>query len=760
MARTTLIVLALTKSDSHEGAGLEFEKWDDASLIGSSIYSFAGGLEASSRSIFVNGLNSFQTSAQYYVPQRGAQHVTQNGVQIGTRNVVPNDVPRGASNVPPAPSAPPEQRAGLSSHVARERQYGNMIANRAINGKRGPGRQPSPPPAHSAAHASRLRDEPATGDYDLSVAWRTLRMRCLRVERGSRNTHPLQKLQEIGVLTKTYLLQPSDDESKILIWGTPDQVAEAKKALARFENELEAAPKGPHAQWFKAGALDGRAEHRQEIQATKKLVEEALKKANMKYPIEAALLWPKELDITEFSNDNAEAFDDMRRQYYCKIDFRQDEKGPPWMKVSVEQRNHLAKIISRTTNIVKEHVAKRDKVVKVSLIHYPDFSIYRQEVGLLDQDPNTRSHLPTMHGEPGSDEEEWLQMRKTKHLANRRRIKTIINQALKSLAISQRHVRMRVAFGELGFVQFQKPSEGRQSYRFEEFYNMVTEGRTKFSLNSLPVRQGEIKDLADVLSSMDAFKNPSVSYGAFFDFAGSSSQSIVRLECVFGTYGGEEEQFDIREQRWIEVNEMVGKLQLSLFNFERPDYQFTIDAFPLYENKRINKEQAIFQNNVSFKPPSDGIKSPPRLRVKFPPTSNNLRSISDLTTMKWRFKNTDAVFELRRKDIYTYTPGKQTSVLQESRWHAIYYYPEWDNLMGQFANVKPGENVRWVKTLATFFPEDEEDTGLALPKGFQNFITEVEEVQDRLAEAISLLAKGKNAVATKGATNEAANRTD
>lgn len=668
-------------------------------------------------------------------------------MQHGVRN--------GPPNATSAPSAPPLRHPGLLGLGARDSQYGNIVANRAINGKQGLRRQPSPPPAPSAALASRLRDEPATGDYDLSVAWRTLRTRCLRVERGSRNTHPLQKLQEIGVQTQAYLLPPSDSESKILIWGTPDQVAEAKKELSRFENELEAAPKGPHRDWFKAGAIDGRAEHRQEIQATKKLLEDALKKADMKYPIEAALLWPEELDIAEFSNDNAEAFDDMRRQYYCKIDFRQDEKRPPWMKVSVEQRSHLTNIISRTTNIVKEHVAKRDKVLKINLIHYPDFSIYRQEVGLLDQDPKTRSYLPTMHGEPGSDKEEWLQVRKSKHLANRRKVKTIIDQALKSLAISQRHVRMRVAFGELGFIQFQKPSDGRQSYRFEEFYNMVTEGRTKFSLNNLPVRQGEIKDLADVLSSMDAFKNPTVSYGAFFDFAGSSneSHSIVRLECVFGTYGGEDERFEIREQRWIEVNEMVGKLQLSLFNFERPDYQFTIDAFPLYENKRISKEQAIFQNNISFKPPPDGIKSSPRLRVRFPPTSNNLRSISDITTMKWRFKTTDAVFELRRKDVYAYTPGKQTNVLQESRWHAMYYYPEWDNLMGQFANVKPGESVRWVKAIATFFPEDGEDTGLALPQGFQNFITEVEEVQDLLAEAIGRLAKGKHAATTNGTAN-------
>lgn len=579
-------------------------------------------------------------------------------------------------------------------------------------------------------------------------------MRSLRVERGSAQTHPAQKLQEIMAQTGAYLQAPSEDEIKILIWGTPEQVAKARKELAQFENDIEDAPKGPHAQWFKASALDGRAEHRQEIQANKKLLEDALKKSDLKYPIEGGLLWSKELDIGEFSRDNAEALDDLRRQHYCKIEFRQDENGPPWMKISVEERKHLANIIARTTNIVKEHVARRDQLIKVNLIHYPDFSIYRQQVGLLDQDPQTKSYLPTMHGAPGMDEEEWNQLRSAKHAANRRRVKFTINRALKSLAISQRHVRMRVAFGELGFIQFQKPSNGAQSYQFEDFYNMVTQGRTKLSLNSLPVRQGEIGELSDVLASMDAFRDPSISYGAFFDFSGSSADtnSLVRLECVFGTFG-EEYDFEIREQRWIEINEMVGRLQIALFNFERPDYQFTIDAFPLYENKRISKEQAIFQNNVSFRPPPDGIKSSPRMRVKFPPTSKGLRAISDITVMKWRFKNTDGIFELRRKDTYAYAPGKQSGVLQESRWHAMYYYPEWDNLMGQFANVKPGENVKWVKTLATFFPDGEEDNGLALPQGFQNFIAEVEEIQDLLAEAIAQLAKGNHAANTNGTQN-------
>jgi len=78
----------------------------------------------------------------------------------------------------------------------------------------------------------------------------------------------------------------------------------------------------------------------------------------------------------------------------------------------------------------------------------------------------------------------------------------------------------------------------------------------------------------------------------------------------------------------------------------------------------------------------------------------------------------------------------------DTKWHAVYYYPEWDNLLGEFASIKAGEDVNWIKSVATFFPEGG-DQWTALPQGFKNFITEVEEIQDLLAEAISRVAKGK-----------------
>jgi len=165
-----------------------------------------------------------------------------------------------------------------------------------------------------------------------------------------------------------------------------------------------------------------------------------------------------------------------------------------------------------------------------------------------------------------------------------------------------------------------------------------------------------------------------------------------------------------------------------------------MDAFPLYSEKSIKSHMLAFQGKISFERPPDGIKAIPRRRVKYPYGAAGLRAVSELTVLRWRFKSTDGFFELRRKDVYDERAGTRSPGPAETRWHALYYYPEWDNLMGEFANIKPGEDISWAKSVATFFPESGDSDGRALPQGFKKFLAEVEEIQDLLAEAIGKLA--------------------
>ncbi len=538
--------------------------------------------------------------------------------------------------------------------------------------------------------------------------------------------------------TNAYVRYPEKEEQTLFIWGDEAAVAEAKVQIAQWQQDvIESWTTGKPISWFHGKALDGRAEYREDRQNQQKILKELIQDASIDYPVEAALLWPKELDIEDFESTNAGVLDQLRGSYNCQINF--PASNTQHILISAQSEPDAVSLMTRMTNLIKETISRRDQLVTVNMVDLPGYELFRARVGLLDLDPKTRSYMPTLHGEPMENEEHLNRDRHEIQIGNRKKVKKTIDSAIKKLRMSQQHCRLRFVFGELGFILFMRPPGGAQTYMFEEFYEMVTKGRTKMTLNGLPVRQGDITDLPDIIAEMDAFSDCTEYYAAFFDFPGTTQRSSLRLETVFTPMGTDETEN--REKRWVELNDTVSRLQVSHLNFDRPDYQITLDAFPLGTDKLPKAQMTAFQAHVTMDRPLNGIKSFPRRRVHHP-NERGLQSVSEVITLKYRFKDTDGIFELRRKDTYDLRPGRESASPMETRWHALYYYPEWDNLMGGFASVKPGEDVEWVKSVATFFPEGG-DQWSALPKGFKNFMNEVEEIQDLLAEAIGRVAKGK-----------------
>lgn len=560
----------------------------------------------------------------------------------------------------------------------------------------------------------------------------------LRADLGAAIVHPRAKLREIMISSSTYLKEPVSDSTEILIWGDLDQIAKAKRELQDFETHTQSAPKGKPDTWLKSSALDGRAEHRQARAEKQRELQEILYKENFDFPIEAYILWPESLDMEVFFAQHMATIEALEKQVFCRIAFTQSKKKR--IDIAALKGEHLDIIFRRLSNLVREMVAHGDHLVKINLVRHPSSNVYRDQVALGDRDDSTNSFLPTLFGNPAPSAGEWDSLQEEKHIRNRGRTRKALEQCIKSLQVSQRHVRMRVAFGELAFHRFHRPVDQSDAYTFDDFYRMVTESRTKLLLNSLPVRQGDPKLLADAISSLGAFKDPVMSYGAFFDFPPSKSAADrLRLECVFSEVRGDSAELGVQQRRWITSGEMVQRLEVSLLDFEAPDYQITLDAFPLHDDRRVSHDLRNFHNTVEFTPSQNGMKASPVRRVKFSPGRPAPESVSDITVMRWRFKDTDGIFELRRKDTFDTRGG--TLPREPSRFHAFYYYQEWDNLMSQLASVRPGEEVSWQKSVATFFPESGDDEGLALPKGFHSFMDEVEEIQGLLAEAIAKVAK-------------------
>ncbi|OAP57379.1 hypothetical protein AYL99_08117 [Fonsecaea erecta] len=687
----------------HEGEGLDLERWEEASLPGDSVFSYAQA-DVFDRGI-VTGSGDFHAApANCYNPGR-----TFTG---GPRNDSFADT-----------SYPPQQTASVGQntrHGIPPEQISKVLSPARIQFEGG---------------------QPPSGQYKLASNWRHHQAMALRTE-GPAQPSPLQRLREIMVRFGAFIRKPEDDDENLFVWGEPHQVAETKAALAQWERDIQEAPREARLPiWAKSTALDGRAENRAERQSRQNAFDQILREAQIDYPVEAALLWPKEPDLEEFESTNSDILDQLRSKFGCRITFSPSD--PQHILIGAQSKKDALSLMTRMTNLIKEAIASRDQLVAINLVHLPDHEIFRDRVGLRDIDPISGTYLPTLHGTPLADKDQWEHKRRQAHLDDRKAIKKAIDSSLKGLRISQQHVRMRVVFGELGFLRFLKPRDGAEHYQFDEFYDMATRGQARLLLNGLPVRQGRVTDLPDVLESTGLFSERTEYYSTLFDFQGTSPNTILRLETVF--YPSGRHDTESREKRWVELGDTVSRLQLSLINFERPDYQITLDAFPLRTDKSTKVHMSSFQANVTMDRPIDGIKSLPQRRAKYPHGQQRLQRVSELIMLRWRFKSTDGVFELRRKDIYDELPGREdrNPGPVETKWHGLYYYPHWDSLMGEFASVTPGEDIRWVKSVGTFIPEGEDQHGLALPRGFKNFISEVEEIQDVLAEAIARLEKGK-----------------
>ncbi|KIW11936.1 hypothetical protein PV08_09209 [Exophiala spinifera] len=667
----------------HEGDGLDLERWEATTLPSGSVYSYATS-EAGNQAL-VPGANSFYPPA-------------------GPRN--------GSRREPP-------------DRLSSPRVFGRHAGRHPIRSFKSP-----------AQLQCEAGNEP-NGIFNLDDPWGKIRSMALK---NAPVPHPQQRIMNIMNKHETYIREPTENDERLYIWGNTKQVDGTKAELSDWVQSVRLAfanSKPSSHSWTRMHALDGRTEHRLDRQNKQKALNRHLRDVSLPYPFQAALLWPKDMDIDEFQEVNEVALEELRDTYICHIAFQNTD--PQHVIIETYAEKEMLKLMSRILNLIKETVSKREQVSTVSMLHLPDFEIYRDRVGLQDKDPRSDTYLPTLHGNLAPSDADYNVQRLKSHSSNRLKIKTILDSSLKRLRMSQQHVRMRVVFGELGFTLFQKPEGGAETYSFEEFKKMVTRGRTKLSLNNLPVRQGDIKDLPDVLDSMDAFSDRTETYGAFFDFAGKG-YTTLRLDASFVPNAMGE--VDTLEQQWLEIGEKVSMLQVSVLCFDRPDLQITLDAFPLYSNAASKPEMEKFRLNLSYEPPANGIKDIPRRRVKYPQAFSQIRRVHELTMVRWRFRRTDGIFELRRKDIYDDSTRHPSPSPIETRWHALYYYPEWDNLMGHFSTIKPGEDITWSKSVATFFPESDR-SGSALPKGFKNFMTEVEEIQGLLGEAISKLAKGK-----------------
>ncbi|RMZ84761.1 hypothetical protein DV737_g1032, partial [Chaetothyriales sp. CBS 132003] len=610
-------------------------------------------------------------------------------------------------------------------------------------------------PITGAAYESFARHEDATADFVMSVTWKMLMSNIRFDDWATPEKAARSQLDDICRKTGAYISTPDFETTTILIWGQQDQAEAAKKELAAwFDHIRETGVRRSHPKWHKEKAFDGRTASRLDQKVRDREMASALRRIepDVDYDFELYHQWPEEPKIAEFvSKYDKTDLEDIRLQTLCKIEF--EESAPAHYKVSAQSEANVKAISLRINYLMMAMVKQKGEFIRCTRFRLPPASQYRNRIS-WETDPSTgRLFLPNLHGEPlPSDEtDNWAKLCASEEVKNRTVLRDAISKCLSSLYAPTKHVRMRVTFAELGFERYQRPPEDRDYHTVNEFCAMIPNQNVRLSPLGLRARRGDLADLADVLSSMPEFGPGKTYYALHFDF-NSRNDSTLRLEVEFeiGIMTGEPETI---ATRWLEFSSDANEyemLEANMFDLGhlRCNYQIHIGGTKLFEPENtkfgVGKQMYSFKDKVRFDPPAGGIKAPPKRRAVYPSGNRDLRRVEEITTVRYPFLATDGVFELQRKDIYD-EQGVTSSTPISSVWAGKYYYPEWDTLMDDFANLRPGEPVRWAMGLSGFFLDRKGAgtngvwTGGAnrrLPKGFRTWLKEIEKIQALLAEGI------------------------
>lgn len=178
-----------------------------------------------------------------------------------------------------------------------------------------------------------------------------------------------------------------------------------------------------------------------------------------------------------------------------------------------------------------------------------------------------------------------------------------------------------------------------------------------------------------------------------------------------------------------------------------------------HEPTNIGAALRAFSHAIGFESDAAtcGISAPPKRRVTFPPTAPVSRFV-EKTALRYRLKGTNYILEIARYDEYR-RAGSQFSQgqVQNSNlgpildvpfttWGASIFGLDWDNLLGEHANMEVGYSASWSPNLKTFFPPKAKTNPTDTSSGFWEFVNLVKDVAELLGprkpDALTKLERG------------------
>lgn len=594
----------------------------------------------------------------------------------------------------------------------------------------------------------RTRRDSPDGNHEMMHSWGDF-VRFYRDRHGvDVKDAAITRLAQICISSEAFIEVPrAQDTYSLLLWGTPEQVEKAKQELHAWEMHT----KGPGVRskdhpWIKTAALDGRSEYRQIQDQNRQSDFLALQESVLvtDLPHQAQLVWPDGYDLEGFITDyDIDVVPNLRYELNCHI---VHEKKARITLIGAYRKEDMYAAYNRLINLTKEMTIRKKKGVHLTMCYLPSTKLYKERVKLnAIAVIGDTVHLPQLTGAalPQQEAVHWPELRSQRSRDHCRVIRKHLESSIKSLQFAQKHVRMRITFGDIGLRKYKKSSTGSGEYAIDEFVPMIQSSEIKVCQCPLRSEITAANVMLDRISKSDDLSSPSYSWAAHFDFHGTqgATNNILRLETEFQPSVVSHDEVERHTVRWLEfrsnqIYDTEKLLELNAVDFEVIGFQLQINAVNLFKNNKVLNDLRNFEENVHFRPPVPGLQYAPNKRSTFPVGQKELRSVREITIARHRFRQTEGIFEIRRIDHFPQGPGQASAVPTWTEWTAAYYYQGWDNLMADFAYNKDGEDVKWERDLATFFPRKiDPNDPRNLPKGFKAFIKEVQEIQKLLADA-------------------------
>lgn len=560
------------------------------------------------------------------------------------------------------------------------------------------------------------------------------------------NIAPLEvlrnRLATISIDTDAFIAVPDSSEHTCNIWGERDQIIRAKESLHAFELSAAAPTKGQNTTWDKINAYDGRAESRlmRETWMTHQRQYFQQETDDSAMPYQFHLFWPDGYDLDNFIQDyNESVLQDLMNKYNCII---RQQTTHRITKIACDSQQDLFQVYNRLLGLVKEMVARKQPGLCATHCEVPDPLTYRDQVKLREFHVGREPvYLPVLTGNRLSrtEHENWTKLSSLVNKRYRLATKNALRSCISAMHMSRRHLQLRVNFGDPGLTQFMKSEKGQGVYDIDDFLFKVERPGTKILM--CPLQEGPSFNLIDKIDSCNEFSAQEISWEVAFDFSGGPNKKLQLLKEYVPNVVDPNEP-SVAASRWLvrsdaSIEDNPDLLVVNHIDMQRVGYQLYLGGGVLFQNQKTLQDLRTFGNHTKFRPSPNGLRYKPGKHVIHPYGNQELTSVRETAIAKYRFKDTRGTFEIRRTEIFNSKPGEVSPIPYRTEWSAAYYYAGWDNLLAEFANIEPGQDVAWKRDLKTFFPQHEEyHNPQILPLGFKAFMKEVDAIQTLIARVL------------------------